>query len=281
MMGKTGSIVARLCPALGAGILTVVGVPSGAGATRIGVPLAKMTVVGSGVERDAAGVLTAVSDGDLLRVGDRIRTGPESTVTFSFPWTIVVLSPSSSLYVPPQAVLALDLDSGRIEQSSKGAEVIKIQAGGALVRGAGHVVVRRRERITTVTARLGRFIVRSRGGSLELMSAAAIIQSGKKPALRALALSPDDLSPGSDPIYAERNLPIDLAWTPTSAATAYHVEVVAVGADDAIVHAESRTPSVSVHVPWPGTFRWRVFTVDEENVEGLPSRNGFFCIPGY
>jgi hypothetical protein len=266
---------------LGAGICVIVGGPTRSDAARPGVPLAKMTVAGSGVERELSGVWTAVTDGDLLRVGDRIRTGPESTVTINFPWTIVVLSPSSSMFVPTQAVLVLELDSGRLEQSSKGADVIKIHAGGALVRGAGQVVVWRRDRTTTVTARLGRFQVRSRGGSLELMGAAAIVHDRKKPALRALPFSPGELLPGIDPIYVERGRPIDLAWRPTTDAMAYHVEVVAIGSDEAVVHAESREPSVSVLVPWPGTFRWRVFTVDEENVEGLPSRNGFFCIPGY
>jgi hypothetical protein len=35
---------------------------------------------------------------------------------------------------------------------------------------------------------------------------------------------------------------------------------------------------LSLVIPWLGTFRWRVYTLDREGLEGRPSAEGLVCV---
>jgi hypothetical protein len=55
------------------------------------------------------------------------------------------------------------------------------------------------------------------------------------------------------------------------------VELLAVGGDDVLLHREAGGSDVSLRIPWPGAFRWRVASRDADGLEGLPSGDGLVC----
>src|SRR5688572_14323097 len=107
-----------------------------------GIPVARVFGTGPGLEWWRSNRWTALPDGTLVRTGDRLRTGP-AAAAMQFPWTTLVVSPGSTLAVAPSIVLTANLDEGRVEQRAIGEDIIKLRTPEALVRGTGHVIVRR------------------------------------------------------------------------------------------------------------------------------------------
>jgi len=221
-----------------------------------------------------------VREGDQLRTGDRLRTGPLSLVRLEFPWMIATLSPDSAFSVPVDVVLALSLESGRLELRSEGAEIVKLRTGEGAIRGEGRVVIRREGGVTLVTALEGAFEVEGAGGRERLVGGeGTVVKAGQKP-LPAVSLPqpPSSLSPGSDPRYVAPGEPVELSWRP--AATAHHLQILGIDSEDALIERDVGPSPHALEIPWVGTFRWRVAVRDEHGLEGIPSPEGIICVVG-
>ena len=255
---------------------------SSASAAGPTVPIGKLQVSGRNVERSTTGrVWTEVEDGSPIRTGDWLRTGEGSLARMAIGWANLVLGPGSQMEIPSSTLLSIRLESGRLEERSEGADIVKIRTPECQVRGKGHVIVRRDGTVTMVSARIGRFRVDGGGRTVRLEpGTGTLVRAGQGPlAAVRLQAAPDKIVPGPDPLYAERGQPIRLEWI--SAAKAHQIELTAVGTDAVVFQLAVAGSPVEINVPWPGTYRWRVTPVDGLGIEGLPSRSGIVCIPGY
>jgi hypothetical protein len=234
------------------------------------------------VERSAAGGddWRPLTEGAELRTGDRLRTGPDATAHLAFPAGRVTLGPASSARIVPAVSPFVSLEAGRIEQTRGAGDLVKLATAEAVVRGRGHVVVRRRDGSTTVSVLDGRVRVEagprvtslSGGQGLRLRAG----RTGPPEAAAPLPPPPRLLVPGADPRYLGRDEPLPLSWD--SPGAAFHVQVLAVGSDEVLLAREVAAPPLVLRLPWLGTFRWRVSARDPLGQEGPPSADGHVCV---
>jgi hypothetical protein len=247
-----------------------------------GVPIGRITVVGSRAERSLNGRdWSEIADGALLRTGDRIRSDDRTLARIDVGWVSLVLSPSSEIEIPPSKVLSFRLERGRLQQTSEGEDIVTMRTSECLVRGRGHIVVRREAQTTAISVRVGRFRIDAAGAVASLDPGfGLLIRRGQPPsAPRPLLPAPDGLVPGPDPLYVERNEPVHLEWH--SSAQLHEVELLAVGTETLVQQTNVGTSPAALTVPWPGTYRWRVVARDADGLESLPSRSGLLCVPGW
>ncbi len=269
-----------LALALGPGLGLLMAPPAGA-ATRP-VPIGKIEVAGRNVERSTTGRVWAEAEGgSLIRTGDSLRCGEGSVARLAIGWANLVLGPGSQLEIPLSTLLSIRVERGRLEERSEGADIVKIRTAECLVRGKGYVIVRRDAQGTMVSARLGRFRVDGGGRSIRLEpGTGTLVRPGQGPlAPVALQPAPQKIVPGPDPLYAERGQPVRLEWT--SSAKTHQIELTTVGTDAVVFQLAVAGSPVEINVPWPGTYRWCVTPLDGLGIEGLPSRSGLICIPGF
>lgn len=146
----------------------------------------------------------------------------------------------------------------------------------ALVRGNGHVVVRREGELTLITVLEGRVLLTS-GGTTRVVRTGegALARLGAAPELSPLPAAPTGLTPGVDPAYVVDGKGVALAWDGTH--REHVVQVLELESDEVLLQREVKGRSVTLDVPWEGTFRWRVATRAASGLEGLPSVVGYFC----
>ena len=255
---------------------------TGGVAGAVGVPIGRVAIIGSRAERSSNGRdWTELADGTLLRTGERIRTDERTLARFDVGWAKLVLSPSSEIEIPPSKVLSIRLESGHLEQTSEGDDIVATRTPECLVRGRGYVVVRREAETTAVSVRVGRFRIDAAGraGNLD-PGTGLLVRRGQPPSpARPLPPAPEGLVPGPDPLYVERNAPVRLEWR--SAEQTHRIELLAVGADALVTQTSAGPSPAEVTVPWPGTYRWRVVALNSDGLESLPSRSGLLCVPGW
>lgn len=243
------------------------------------IPIARLAYVDGLVElQSGKGTWTRALEGGDLRIGDRLRTGEAGSARVDFPWMSVALSGGSVLAVSDSLVLATVLEEGRVEQSAPSGDLIKLIAGPARIRGEGKVVVRREGNTTFVSALAGRFRVAS-GDSFVSVSAGegTIVKGNAAPQpTRPLAAAPSDLEPGDDPRYAVPNEAITLRFHST--ARLHHVQILGIESTQALIERDVQGTEVTLAIPWPGTFRWRVAARDRDGLEGLFSREGLIAV---
>lgn len=247
---------------------------------KSGVPVARVSY-GEGRLEQAAGKESwrRVAEGVRVKTGDRLRTGPDATARVAFPWASVTVGPGSVMGIPAGIVLSAALEEGRIEQRSEGGDIIKLETAEGLVRGRGRVVVRRQSSQTLVTVVDGRFRVEAGGKSLALSGGQGCRVAGSPPTpgpVETLPLPPKRLTPGSDPVYVDKDSPLSLGWE--GSAPSFHVQVLPVGSEEILLARDVSASSLRVQIPWLGTYRWRVSARDARGLEGLPSAEGLVCI---
>jgi hypothetical protein len=243
-----------------------------------GVPVARITF-GEGALEHAAhgGKWKRTSEGERVKTGDKVRTGPQATAQISFPWASLTLGSGSTLAVAPSAVLSTVLEDGRVEQSAEGSDIIKLVTPEAEVRGRGRVVVRRLGRTTFVTVVEGRAQVYAGEDSLSLAKGQGCrVSAGSAPELQELPAPPGGTVPGRDPQYVAGAKLVTLAWR--GAAAGYHVQILPIGSEEVLLARDVDASPLRVEIPWPGTFRWRVSGRDGKGNEGVPSPDGYFCV---
>jgi hypothetical protein len=243
------------------------------------IPIGRVSVTGSGVERSLDGrEWKALADGELLRTGDRVRCDATSMARFDIGWARLVLGPDSHLVIPPSGAISLQLEAGRLEQVSEGSDIVKMRTPEVLVTGKGQIVVWRQGTETSVSARVGRFRVDAGRSTVRLDPGfGTAVERGRAPLPpRPLTAPPDRLVPAGDPVYAERRGPVRLEWS--SPAKRHHVELIAVGSDAVVEQAAVGESPATLLVPWPGTYSWRVAARDDQGIEGQPSRSGLICV---
>jgi hypothetical protein len=243
-----------------------------------GVPVARITF-GEGALEHAAhgGKWKRASEGERIKTGDKVRTGPLATARIAFPWASLTLGSGSTLAVAPSPILATVLEEGRVEQSAEGSDNIKLLTPDAEVRGRGRVVVRRRGRTTFVTVVEGRAQVYAGEAKLSLESGQGCrVEAGSAPELRELPAPPRETVPGRDPKYVAGGKEVTLAWA--GAASGYHVQILPIGSPEVLLARDVAASPLRVEIPWPGTFRWRVSVHDAQGNEGVPSTDGYFCM---
>jgi len=274
---------------VGLGLAWALALPS-LGADPPGVPVARLAYVESGVQRQSGrGKWSSVSEGDPLRTGERIKTGPTAVTRVAFPWMSVVVAPESVVSIPSGAVLSVTLESGRAQLAASEGDIIKLRTDELELRGGGNVVVRRAGSTTLVTVLSGSFRV-SAGDRTALISAppqlvtlgagkAVVVRPNTRLEVETPPAPPQGLRPGSDPVYVKPGEAAALAWTPNG--MRYHVQLLAIDSEEPWLERDVDTASLSLAIPWPGTFRWRVSTRDARGLEGLPSAEGLVCVVQY
>ena len=70
--------------------------------------------------------------------------------------------------------------------------------------------------------------------------------------------------------------PISLRWT--SSAPLHRLEVLGLDSEEVLLARELPEKSLSLVIPWLGTYRWRVYTLDREGLESRPSAEGLVCV---
>ena len=88
--------------------------------------------------------------------------------------------------------------------------------------------------------------------------------------------APKSLVPGADPVYVAPGASVDLAAANTRAANL--IELLPVGSDVVLLQRDVGAPPWKIEVRWPGAFRWRVASRDEQGLEGRPSADGGICV---
>jgi len=243
------------------------------------IPIARVAYVDGLVElKSGARPWARVAEGGELRIGDRLRTGEMGSARVDFPWMSVALSGGSVLAVSDSLVLATVLEAGRVEQSAPSGDLIKLIAGPARIRGEGKVVVRRDGDATFVSAHAGRFRVESGGSVVTVSGGEGTIVKGKAAPqpTRPLAAAPTDLEPSDDPRYTLPNEPLTLRFRSTAAW--HHVQILGIDSPQPLIERDIQGTEVTLAIPWPGTFRWRVAARDRDGLEGLFSREGLIAV---
>jgi hypothetical protein len=245
---------------------------------RPGIPVARASHADGQLEvMSTAGGWAPLREGARVVTGDRLRTRDATTARLDFPWVQIALGARSTLTVRSSRVLTVEVLEGRAEQRSEpGAHLMRMRTPEAALRGDGHVVVRRQGGATLVTVLDGRILVTS-GGSTRAVGKGqgAVSRRGAPPELAPLPAAPTALVPGGDPAYVVHGEGVSLAWGGTQ--SEHMVQVLELESDEVLVQRDVAGRSVTVDVPWEGTFRWRVATRAPSGLEGLPSGPGYFC----
>ena len=245
---------------------------------RPGIPVARATHAEGSLELlGREGAWERVREGVRIVTGDSLRTGPATTVRLDFPWVQLGLGAKSLVTIRPNRVLTTELQEGRVEQRAEPeAHLMRMRTREAIVRGDGHVVVRREGELTLVTVLDGRVLLTSGGATAVLRKGqGALARLGAPPELVPLPSPPTGLIPGADPTYVVDRQAVSLAWSGPQ--REHVVQVLELASDEVLVQRDVKGRSVTVEVPWQGTFRWRVATRAPSGLEGLPSYAGYFC----
>ena len=242
---------------------------------QTGIPVARVYATGPGVESLKASRWTALADGTLVKTGDRLRTG-RSAAGLKFPWTTLVVSPGSTLSIPPSIVLTANLDEGRVEQRAVGDDIIKMRTPEAVVRGSGHLIVRRHDGKTLISALEGTFDVATGPGTLRLDAGyGTVVVRGERPRSPiALAVMSATMHPGADPVYFRRERPVTLSWT---VAGPHYVQVREFDTDQLVHAADVVGAEHTVTLPL-GLYKWRVAMAAPDAPDSRPSADGFICV---
>jgi hypothetical protein len=244
-----------------------------------GIPVARFAYLSESVESsDAAGKWHDASEGGRFATGDRVRTGTTGLVRLEFPWMSLTAGPSSTVSIPAERILSTVLDEGRVETASEGEDIVKLRTPEAEVRGQGRGIVRRRNGTTWVMAQEGTFRVESKETTVVLKAGqGARVRAGKAPeAPVPLPAAPRELWPAGDPVYVTSGHPVALRWT--SKAPLHRLEVLGLESEEVLLARELPETSLSLLIPWLGTYRWRVYTLDREGLESRPSAEGLVCV---
>lgn len=243
-------------------------------------PVARLTILGQGVERaDETAVFKPVKDGDRLRTGDRVRTGPGALARMQLPWMALTLGAESLLFVPPTAILAAVLENGRAELYAEGNDLLKISTPEGEVRGRGRLVVRRNGTTTLVMAMAGAFRFEGKGGViLPVAQGQGLVATtdGQLDGPAELPPAPTAVWPGDDPVYLKRDQEVTMRFT--SSARKHHLQVLAFDGNDIVVDRDIGLSPQAFRVPWLGTWRVRLSSVDERNLEGPASSTGYLVV---
>jgi hypothetical protein len=241
-----------------------------------GIPVARVYSTGPGVETQKGDRWSALADGAYVKTGDRLRTG-RAAAAIEFPWTTLIVGAGSTLSIPPSIVLTAAVEEGRVEERAIGEDIVKLRTPEGVVRGSGHVIVRRHDGKTYVSAIEGAFDVATGPGTLRLEAGyGTIIATGERPS-PAVELSRigGAITPGTDPAYYKRNAPVSLRWEST--ASRHHLQVLAFDSERVVHDVEVTGNEYSIQLPL-GLFRWRVLPVPADAPDGHPSADGFICI---
>jgi hypothetical protein len=244
-----------------------------------GVPVARFAYLSDTVESaDLSGRWHQASEGGQFATGDRVRTGQTGLVRLEFPWMSLTAGPSSTVSIPAERVLSTVLDQGRVETASEGEDIVKLRTPEAEVRGQGRAVVRRTNGTTWVMAQEGTFRVASKDKTVMVKAGqGARVRAGKAPdAPVAQPEAPADLWPAADPFYVQSGQAVALRWGGT--APLYRLEILGLDSDEVLLAREQPERQLSLVIPWLGTFRWRVYALDREGLEGRPSAEGLVCV---
>lgn len=243
---------------------------------QAGIPIGRVFGTGPGLESWRSARWVTMADGTLVRTGDRLRTGA-AAAAIQFPWTVLIVSPRTTLSVPPSIVLTASLDGGRVEQRAIGEDIIKLKTPEAVIRGSGHVIVRRVDDRTFVSALEGTFDVATGPGTLRLEGGqGTVVLAGERPSSpRTLSSLKTEMNPGADPMYFKRGDGVRLQWE--SDAPQHRVQVLAFDSDQLVHDADVSGDRYSLALPL-GLFRWRVSMVPADAPEGRPSSDGFICV---
>jgi hypothetical protein len=247
-----------------------------------GIAVATLAYAGGPVERQVEGASgkSALRQGEFVRTGDKVKTGPATVARIDFPWMSVTASPGTTLHIPSEVILSAVFDEGRAEIAAQGGDILKLRTAEAEIRGSGRVVVRRdaAKGALVVTAREGRFRVEGAGKAVVLLAGeGTLVRPGAppEPATR-LPAAPSDLVPGPDPVYVVRGEKARLSWR--RAGASHHLEVLRLESSDILLARDVGTGPEEVAIPWLGTYRWRVAARDAVGLESLPSPDGLICV---
>lgn len=244
-----------------------------------GIPVARFAYLSESVESsDASGQWHDAAEGGRFATGDRVRTGKTGLVRLEFPWMSLTAGPSSTVSIPAERILSTVLDEGRVETASEGEDIVKLRTLEAEVRGQGRGIVRRRGGTTWVMAQEGTFRVESKEKTVVLKAGqGARVRAGKAPETPVpLPAAPRELWPAGDPVYVKSGEPVALRWT--SKAPLHRLEVLGLESEEVLLAREQAETSLSLLIPWLGTYRWRVYTLDREGLESRPSAEGLVCV---
>lgn len=267
--------------AAGALLLGVWG-PAVPAAGQASVPvLAKLTLVEPPVERqDGATSWRQAVEGQPVRIGENLRTGPVGLARLELPWMALTLSPSSTVAFPDEFLLSASLETGRVVVASESRDALKLVTSEAAVRGKGRAVIRREGGRTLVSCLEGRFLVEGAGGGVWLDGGeGTVVASGGRPLAPQRTPEPPptlSLVPGRDPVYVAPGDPLELHWS--SAEPAFQVEILPVGSDYVLIQRDVGPPPARVAIPWGGAFRWRIAARDDRGLEGRPSGDGQIAV---
>jgi hypothetical protein len=246
---------------------------------RPGIPVARLLILGSGVEKAAHGEpFRPVADGDRLRTGDRIRTGPGALARIQLPWMALTVGADSELLIPPSAILSAVLERGRAELAAEGNDLLKLRTPEGEIRGRGRLVVRRDGTATLVMGLAGAFRVEAAGKVMAVPQGQGVIMRAGSPPEGPLDLPPPptDVAPGEDPVYLKREGTLRVAFAATE--PRHHLQVRALDGGEVVVDRDLGTPPHAVRVPWIGTWRVQVSSVDARGLEGPPSPPGYVVV---
>jgi hypothetical protein len=241
--------------------------------------VAGVRIVDGSLEQQRGGTWTRMDREFRIAPGDGLRTSPDGVAVVTFPWMHIVVGGGSVVSLTPSAVLSARLERGWIHQQGTAGDILKVVTGEAEVRGRGDVVVSRSEGDgrTRVSALQGWFRVKSRQGTVSLETGqGAVIAGGRAPEIVDLPAPPHALVPGGDPRYVPQGRTVRLAWT--GDAKRYRVSVLGLAGEEVVLSRETAGLSVDVPGRWLGTYQWRVSSIDDAGVEGMPSAPGLVCV---
>jgi len=219
-------------------------------------------------------------EGEALRIGEDLRTGPTGLARLELPWMVLTVSPSSTVRFPDDFLLSAILESGRVVVDSGSRDALRVQTAEASVRGTGRAVVRREGDRTLVSCLDGRFLVAGSGGTVWLDEGkGTVVASGHRPGAPVSTPDPPaqkSLRPGLDSVYVTPGNPLELSWS--GEAPAFQVEILPVGSDQVLIQRDVGPPPAEVSIPWGGAFRWRIASRDDRGLEGRPSGEGQIAV---
>jgi hypothetical protein len=243
-------------------------------------PVARLTILGQGVERaDETGVFKVVKDGDTLRTGDRLRTGPAALARMELPWMALTLGAESTLFVPPSAILGAVLQDGRAELYAEGNDVLKIRTPEGEVRGRGRLVVRRSGTATYVMGMAGAFRFEGKGGViLPLAQGEGLVAraDGGLDGPNELPPPPDGVYPGDDPVYVKQGQDATVRFL--SPFARHHLQVLGFDSGEIVVDKDIDLSPQNFQLPWIGTWRVRLSSVDDRGLEGPSAATGYMVV---
>jgi hypothetical protein len=244
-----------------------------------GVQVARLVILGAGVEKAAeGGVFKSVGDGERLHTGERLRTGPGALARMQLPWMALTLGAESVLFIPPSTILSAVLEAGRAELSAEGDDLLKLRTPEAEVRGRGRLVVRRTGTTTLVMAMAGAFRVETKALVLSVAQGQGVVApaAGSPDGPNNLPDPPTEVYPGEDPVFVKRGAVVALRFT--SPYKRHHVQVVAFDGAEIVVDRDVGLSPQTLRVPWLGTWRVRVSSVDDRGLEGPPAVTGYLVV---